>query len=124
MRKAWFSSVLLMVAALAIAQQGSSTPTGPHDSAPAKGQAGNEIVGSIGDSVCGRVHTVQPGTGAAGCTRYCVLTRHANYILVVGDKIYTMSGDAKELDNFAGETVRVRGTIGGNSIKVQSIAAY
>lgn len=124
MRKTWLSSLVWMASALAMAQQGSSTPTQPGGNAPAKSQAGDGIVGYISDSTCGKIHTVQPGSGAAGCTRYCVLTRHGSYILVVGDKIYTLSGDTKELDNYAGETVRVRGTIGGNAIKVQSIEAY
>ncbi len=124
MRKTLSCSFALLFSVFAIAQQGSSTPTQPEGSAPAAGQSGNEIVGYISDSKCGKTHTVQPGSGPAGCTRYCVANQGAHYILVVGDKIYALSGDPKELDNYAGETVKVRGAVGGGSIKVQSIEPY
>jgi hypothetical protein len=80
------------------------------------------VLGVIGDSKCGRSHTVAPGLMGAGCTRYCINTFGANYILITKDKIYTLTGDKKLLDNYAGVSVRVVGNVGGNSIAVRSIS--
>ena len=78
------------------------------------------VVGYISDARCGKVHTVEPGMGAAGCARYCV-DHGSHYILVSNDKIYQLSGDKKLLENFAGESVRVQGAVGGASITVKEI---
>ncbi len=78
-------------------------------------------LGVIGDSKCGRAHTVSPGMGPTGCTRHCVDDLNAKYILITKDKIYTLNGDKKMLDNYAGESVRVIGSVGGGGITVKSI---
>lgn len=78
------------------------------------------VFGYISDARCGRIHTVQPGMGPAGCARYCV-DHGSHYILVSNDKIYQLSGDKKLLENFAGISVRVQGAVGGSSISVKEI---
>ncbi len=47
------------------------------------------------------------------------------YALVVGDKVYTLQGDAqakKELDALAGASAVVKGTVSGTTVQVASVA--
>lgn len=80
------------------------------------------IEGIIGDNVCGLSHTVAPGLGAAGCTRYCVV-RGAHYILISGQKIYQITGDAKLLDEFAGVPRTMIGRRDGDTFHLTAIAS-
>jgi hypothetical protein len=83
-------------------------------------QPDGSIIGIIGDSKCGRQHWDRPGMGPAGCARWCV-DHGASYILITTDKIYKLSGDQSLIDNYAGEPVQIKGGVGGDSIRVQSI---
>jgi len=82
----------------------------------------DRIDGVIGDSSCGLSHTVAPGLGAAGCTRYCVV-RGAHYILVSGEKIYRLTGDAKLLDEYAGVPRTMIGRRDGDTFHLTAIAS-
>jgi len=84
-------------------------------------QPDGSVVGIIGDSKCGRMHWDRPGLGPAGCARWCV-EHGASYILISNTTIYKLSGNMKLIDNFAGEPVQIKGSVGGGSINVQSIA--
>jgi hypothetical protein len=47
----------------------------------------------------------------------------SDYALVSGGKVYTLKGDAKQIDKYAGQTVTVTGKIDGNTVSVNSISA-
>ena len=78
-------------------------------------------VGSIGDSMCGAKH-MMPGESDKDCTLGCV-KEGAKYILIdPSGKIYQLS-DQKKPAQFAGAKVKVTGTLSGETITVESIAA-
>ncbi len=141
MHKSFLLAIALFAVPLAFGQAGGISHVDPNhrtatqkqgmttrqteNSAVSPGQNSNAadlpgVVGYISDARCGRVHTVEPGMGAAGCARYCV-DHGSHYVLVSNDKIYQLSGDKKLLENFAGESVRVQGAVGGSSITVKEI---
>lgn len=75
--------------------------------------------GVVSDSMCGKKHMVPEKTDA-DCTNICVKA-NSQYALVVGDKIYTLSGAQGELPKFAGHRVRVVGDVNGKTIAVNSV---
>jgi hypothetical protein len=82
------------------------------------------FTGEVGDAMCGRKHMEdQP---AAECTRACV-AHGSKFALVVGDHIYTLETTDKSalatLDKQAGKTATVTGTLDGDTITVNSVAA-
>jgi hypothetical protein len=42
---------------------------------------------------------------------------------VVGDKVYTLTGDKAAIDKFAGASVVVKGKVSGSTVTVESIKA-
>jgi len=88
--------------------------------APGKDPA-KTFAGSIGDSMCGAKH-MMPGESDKDCTLGCV-KQGAKYILIdPSGKIYQLS-DQKKPEQFAGAKVKVTGTLSGETITVESIAA-
>ena len=77
------------------------------------------ITGVISDSMCGATHMAKDKTPAE-CTRACVKTG-SDYALVVGKKVYTLKGNASDLDKYAGERVTVKGMVTGNTITAESL---
>ena len=77
------------------------------------------FVGEIGDSMCGLKHTM--GDNAKDCTLECVKAG-ATFILAdtAAGKVYDLSDQAKAKD-FAGQKVKITGTLKGKSIEVVSI---
>ena len=59
---------------------------------------------------------------AAECTRECV-KKGTKYALVVGKKVYTLDGHEAELDKLAGERATVKGSMMGEMVMVESVAA-
>jgi hypothetical protein len=82
------------------------------------------FTGEVGDAMCGRKH--MEGQSAAECTRACV-AHGSKFALVVGDHIYTLETTDKAalatLDNQAGKTATVTGTLDGDTITVTSVTA-
>jgi hypothetical protein len=78
------------------------------------------LTGVISDDMCKSKH-MMPGHSDADCTRACVKSG-SKYVLMVGDKMYVLKGDTKQLAQFAGKRVSVNGDIAGNALSVQSIA--
>jgi hypothetical protein len=81
------------------------------------------LTGTVSDSMCGTQHM----TGSASeCTRTCV-GHGAKYLLVVGDKTYSLNTTDKALlavlDQQAGKNVTVTGTVNGVGIDVSTAAA-
>lgn len=82
----------------------------------------DRIDGVIGDGTCGLSHTVAPGLGAAGCTRYCVM-HGGHYILISGEKIYKLTGDPKLIDEYAGVPRTMIGRRDGDTFHLTAIAS-
>ena len=80
------------------------------------------LTGVVSDDMCGKKHTMLPGKSDAECVRACVKAG-AHYAVVVGDKIYVLKGDAKQIDALAGKHARVTGEVNGRTITVASISA-
>jgi hypothetical protein len=74
--------------------------------------------GTISDSMCGASHGTTP---AKACTTGCV-KKGAKYVIVVGDKVYAIANqDNPGLAKFAGDNVKVTGTMAGDTITVAKI---
>ena len=78
------------------------------------------LTGVVTDDMCGKKHMV-PGKSDAECLRMCIKSG-SKYALQTGDKLYTLSGDAKQLDGFAGKKVTISGDVSGKTVAVKSIA--
>jgi hypothetical protein len=79
------------------------------------------LTGVVTDDMCGKTHTMMPGKPDSECIRACAKAG-SKYALLVGDKLYTLKGDAKQLDQLAGKKVRVSGETNGTTVAVSSIA--
>ena len=82
---------------------------------------GKTFVGNISDSMCGVKH-MMPG-GDKACTLECV-KGGSKYVLAdpASGKVYELS-DQKKPEEFAGQKVKVTGTLKGKLITVTSIEA-
>lgn len=85
---------------------------------PAAPSGTKVFVGQISDSMCGLKH---PMPNARMCTLGCV-KKGAKFVLAdeKNHKVYKLSDQVKP-KQFAGEEVRVRGTLTGDTIQVTSI---
>lgn len=81
------------------------------------------LTGEVSDSTCATQH-MRPGP--ADCTRFCV-AHGGKYMLIVGDKLYSMNTDDKALlskfDKEAGQRVTVTGEVNGVGVNVASVEA-
>jgi len=80
------------------------------------------LTGQVSDAMCGAKH--EESANPANCTRACV--KHgASYVLVVGDKVYTLQASDKTaldtLDKLAGAKAKVTGEVDGTTINVKSV---
>ncbi len=80
------------------------------------------LTGVVTDDMCGKHHTMLPGKPDADCVRECIKAG-SHYALLVGDKVYALTGDTKKLDAFAAKKVKVTGDVKGNTIAVTSVVA-
>jgi hypothetical protein len=78
------------------------------------------LTGVVTDDMCGKKHTMMPGKPDSECVRACVKAG-SKYALLVGDKVYVLKGDAKQLDSLAGKRVKVAGEVSGTTITFASI---
>ena len=78
--------------------------------------------GIITDSRCGAKHSARLSRMAADCTLLCVRDGE-QFVLINGDKMYTLEGDPVVLKHAAGERVTIVGTRNRNSISVLSVGA-
>src|SRR3954466_6151636 len=83
-------------------------------------QSSQTLTGTVSDSMCGAQHMMKDA-GPAKCTRECV-KQGSDYALVSGGKVYTLKGDNAQLDNLAGQSVKVTGKVSGSTVMVDSIA--
>lgn len=78
------------------------------------------ITGTVTDAMCGAKHAMDGSP--AQCTRSCV-KEGSGYALVVGDKVYKLTGKTDGLDALAGDQATVTGTVSGDSIEVASVTS-
>ncbi len=83
-------------------------------------QSSQTLTGTVSDSMCGAKH-MMANVSPAQCTRECV-KQGSDYALVSGGKVYTLEGDAKQIDKYAGQSVTVAGTVSGQTVTVKSIS--
>ncbi len=111
-------AIVLVGGALAFAHGESRKPPRRNNIQPA-GMNYQPISGVVTDSECGARHNKGGDMSSAECARFCV--RHgAKYVLVDGDKRYSLTGNTDDLSKFAGQRVSINGTRDGDSIRVSS----
>jgi type 1 fimbria pilin len=78
------------------------------------------FVGNISDSMCGLKH-MMPGKSDKECTLECVKAG-SKYVLadLAGGKVYQLS-DQKKPEEFAGQKVKITGSLKGDTINLTSI---
>lgn len=79
------------------------------------------FMGTLTDSMCGATHMAKDKTPAE-CTRMCVKDG-MKYALAADKKVYTLEGHEPELAKLAGQKVNVKGTLKGDTLSVQEVAA-
>lgn len=79
------------------------------------------FTGVVTDSMCGVTHMAKDKTPAE-CTRMCVKDG-MKYALAADKKLYTLEGHEAELSKLAGQKVTVKGTLKGDTLSVQEVAA-
>jgi hypothetical protein len=79
------------------------------------------FTGVITDSMCGKDHAMMGVKPDSKCVLECVKSG-SKYALIEGTNVYELS-DQKAPEKFAGQKVKVTGTLNGNVLQVQSITA-
>jgi hypothetical protein len=75
--------------------------------------------GMITDARCGARHAKDSNKSPAECSRMCV-RRGEQYLLVDGEKRYTLRGNPQVIERLAGQRVKVFGKLEGQTIQVSS----
>jgi hypothetical protein len=87
--------------------------------APAAAMA-DEITGYVSDSHCNTAHNA-PSEANTKCINAC-LKRGSDPVLVSNGKVMKFDADSKDKAKaFAGENVRIDGTMDGDTVKINSI---
>jgi len=89
---------------------------------PSAQPTGTTFSGMITDSRCGARHMRKSGQSASECARAC-FRQGASYVLVDGDRRYTLVGGESDLSKLAGERANIIGTRQGDAILVNSASA-
>jgi hypothetical protein len=77
--------------------------------------------GVITDTMCGKDHAMMNIKPDSKCVAECVKSG-SKYALLEGSNVYELS-DQKAPEKFAGQKVKVTGTLDGQTILVKSISA-
>jgi hypothetical protein len=84
-------------------------------------QSSKTISGFVSDSQCGATHS-SASDSATKCVKGCL--KHGGEPVVVSDgKVYHLKGKTDAVREFAGQDVTVKGTIDGDTLTVESVAA-
>lgn len=100
------------------AQAGSSQEVAPLTETQ---RVGLTFSGMITDSHCGARHMRNSRQNSVDCAHACV-RKGATYVLVVGDRRYTLIGNETVLAQLAGERANITGTRQGDTIIVDAAA--
>ncbi len=76
--------------------------------------------GVVSETMCGKKHMMQGKTDAQ-CVQECI-KGGSNYVLVVGDKVYTLAGTPQAIAPFVGRQAHVVGSLKDNTITVTTIS--
>ncbi len=114
-------AMVLVGGALAFAR-GETAKTPRRNNIRQAGMTYTPISGVITDSDCGARHNKDADMSSAECGRFCV-RNGAKYILVDGEKRYTLTGNTEELSKLAGQRVTISGSRDGDTIRVDSVVA-
>lgn len=76
------------------------------------------LEGTLSDASCGMKHK---GANAAACMKGCI-NNGGKYALVVGDKVYELSGKEDELAKLGPAKAKVTGKVDGMKIAVSAVA--
>ena len=83
--------------------------------------------GKISDSMCGAKHNASAEHAGnkmsdRDCTLACVKDHNAKYVFVIGGKVYKVGNqDFDALQEHAGHTVKLTGTMSGDTVTVSKI---
>jgi hypothetical protein len=111
----FIAAVVMLGSALAIAQEGAPQAT----LQPVVEQS---LTGTV--TCSGRIthrYTCQRNQTLQTCTLACV-QQGSDFVLMVGDKPYTLAGDRRSLERFAGGKATVLGLVSSDRIQVQTLA--
>jgi hypothetical protein len=79
------------------------------------------LSGAISDRMCGVSHKgMSTNMTDRECTQLCA-SKGAQYVLVSGGKVYTLTNHGADLKAHAGHTVNVTGDVKGDAIRVSKI---
>ena len=122
----WWGTILLSICvalgfALGLAAVGASLSLGLAAAENSSRSEDPSFIGVVTDSLCGPKHQTASNYTAAECTQLCI-KKGGKYVLVNGDKVYTLAGDAAYLSQMAGLRLRVWGKLNGNTIHVTHAA--
>jgi hypothetical protein len=76
--------------------------------------------GMISDARCGARHAKDSNKSPAECSRICA-RRGESYLLIDGEKRYTLQGNPQIVERLAGQRVKVSGKLDGQTIQVSSV---
>ena len=80
------------------------------------------FVGLVTDDHCGARHDMRSDMNPAECTKMCV-RNGSKYLLVEGNKRYTLLGSERQLEGLAGERANIAGMLEGSTIRVGSTSS-
>ena len=81
--------------------------------------ASQSLEGIVSDSMCVKKH-MMPGKSDAECIKECVKAG-STYVLVVGDKAYSLKAKPAVVAPFAGKHVQIQGAVKQNAVDVNTI---
>jgi hypothetical protein len=79
--------------------------------------ADTTLEGTVTDAMCGATHK---GANAAACMKGCV-GKGSKYGLVVGDKVYELTGQEDALAKIGPAKAKVTGSVDGMKVEVKSV---
>jgi hypothetical protein len=116
-------AVIVAGASVALASHQNSDAEEAQGVAPATAarQAGSNFTGMITDSHCGARHMRKSNMSSADCARACY-RKGASYLLVAGNRRYTLIAGEAALDKLVGQRANIVGNLQGDTIIVDSAA--
>ncbi len=114
-------AIIVAAGSVALASHESSEESKAALPVPPNTPSASGFSGMITDSNCGARHMRNSELSPAECARACV-RKGASYVLVDGDRRYTLIGGQDALEKLAGQRVKVSGTRQGDTILVSSTA--
>jgi len=84
-------------------------------------QSSQTISGFVSDAHCAAAHSA-PGAKATKCAQSCI-KGGSDAVLVSDGKVYKLKGKADDVKALAGQNVTVTGTVDGDTVTVDAVAA-